>query len=331
MLAATPKAAKALILGYHRIATLASDPWSLCVSASRFQAQLRWIRKIARVRHLDDVLASWPPDEPTILVTFDDGYADTLSTARPLLESLDVPATVFLSTGHVGSTREFWWDALENLLFRPGNLPTLSVSVHGRPHQWTFEPADVFDEITSSIYRGWRAWEAPIVPRHAAYKELWALLAPLKESERQTILDHLFAAAGVEPVARETHRLLAEPEVLQLVVADQVRIGSHSVTHTMLSSQSLAEQRHELASSKAWLEALLRRPVTTFAYPYGQKIHYTKDSVALVRESGYQCAIANFPGLLTSATDRFEIPRLQMHDYDEREFDRVLCQWLADA
>ena len=57
------------------------------------------------------------------MITFDDGYADVLHHAKPLLERHSVPATVFVATGAIGQRREFWWDELGGLFLQPGTLP----------------------------------------------------------------------------------------------------------------------------------------------------------------------------------------------------------------
>ena len=320
---------RAIVLGYHRISDASSDPWSLCVSPACFAEQLRRICARSCPQTLEDLITSGPSSDPAIAVTFDDGYGDTLWTAKPLLEKFNVPATVFLPTGHIGSSREFWWDALERILLTPGTvLQSLSVSINERRHQWAFS-SPVYDEQTALRHRYWRAWDPAPTERHAAYCELWALLGPLADDNRRAILDELFVAVEMESIARETYRPLREAEVRELASGDLIRLGSHSVTHSILAAQTRSNQQWEVRTSKAALETLVGRPVTTFAYPFGQKEHYTPETAEIIRDAGFICACANFKGLLASDTDRFEIPRLQMHEYDGPEFDRVLDALLA--
>ncbi len=58
-------------------------------------------------------------------ITFDDGYVDVLATALPLLERFDLPATVFLATGWLGSSRRFWWHDLARVVLPARPLPEL--------------------------------------------------------------------------------------------------------------------------------------------------------------------------------------------------------------
>ena len=58
-----------------------------------------------------DVLAGLPPGPRYAMVTFDDGYFSN-SRVVPVLEEFDVPAVVFVSTGHVMGGKCFWWDVL---------------------------------------------------------------------------------------------------------------------------------------------------------------------------------------------------------------------------
>jgi peptidoglycan/xylan/chitin deacetylase (PgdA/CDA1 family)/glycosyltransferase involved in cell wall biosynthesis len=63
-----------------------------------------------------------------------------------------------------------------------------------------------------------------------------------------------------------------------------IRFGAHTQTHPRLTDIPTAQARAEIAGSKADLERELQRPVTTFAYPYGE---YDEQVEALVAEAGF--------------------------------------------
>ena len=101
----------ALILGYHRVAHVHSDPHGLCVSPQHFEEQLAVLRREARPIALGELLRGLQEGHVparAIAVTFDDGYADVLAQAQPLLERYEIPATVFVVSGCLGGS--FWWD-----------------------------------------------------------------------------------------------------------------------------------------------------------------------------------------------------------------------------
>ena len=104
--------AEPLVLLYHSIAEVPGDP--LRVSPERFGEQLDVLKELTEPVPLRD-LAHRGPSPRHVAVTFDDGYADNLTTARPALERRGIPATIFVATGALRSGAEFWWDELERL------------------------------------------------------------------------------------------------------------------------------------------------------------------------------------------------------------------------
>ena len=108
----------ALILLYHRVTRLPNDRWSIAVTPEHFAEHMELVRRRSNVVAL--AALDTMPEAPnaramTIAVTFDDGYADNLYEALPVLQRHDVPATVFVSSDPVVRAREFWWDDLERL------------------------------------------------------------------------------------------------------------------------------------------------------------------------------------------------------------------------
>src|SRR5262245_38761050 len=117
---------QALILMYHRVTELPNDPYLLAVTPKHFAEQLEVIRRYGvpmRLLQFVEVLRAGHIPNRAVVVTFDDGYADNLYQAKPLLARYEIPATIFVTAGQVGSQREFWWDELDRLLLQPGMLP----------------------------------------------------------------------------------------------------------------------------------------------------------------------------------------------------------------
>ena len=114
-----------------------------------------------------------------------------------------------------------------------------------------------------------------------------------------------------------------------MVEGELIEIGSHTMTHPALSTLSLSAQWDEIQQSKTHLETILKRPVCSFAYPYGRQCDYLPETVAVVRDVGFTCACANFAGVVDRFTDRFQLPRIQMQDWERNEFARQLEKWFS--
>ena len=317
-----------LILLYHRVTEVGSDPWSLCVSPHHFAEHLEVLRKhgsIIPLRQMRQDLADGNLPRQALAVTFDDGYADNLRNAKPMLDRFDVPATVFVTTGYLGSEREFWWDELERLLLEPGTLPEkLYLSVNGSTYQWEIGEAAYYSEETYRCLRRWHIEQQddPTV-RHYLYRTLWQLLYPMRDDERRKLLDDLLAWGNAKRTGRPTHRALSQDEVVNLVQGGLVEVGAHTVTHPSLSALPMALQQSEIQESKKYLEEIIGRPVRSFAYPHGD---YTADTVSIVRETGFSCACSADAGIIDQRTGHFQLPRVQVLDWDGEEFARQLSR-----
>jgi peptidoglycan/xylan/chitin deacetylase (PgdA/CDA1 family) len=96
-------------------------------------------------------------------------------------------------------------------------------------------------------------------------------------------------------------------QVLELS-AEGMQIGCHSRFHPYLTRITSEKQLwQEIAGAKETLEAHLGKPVTAFAYPFGQ---YNDHIVDLVKKAGYKCARGTYPGIVHSRDDLFTLTGL---------------------
>ena len=286
----------ALILLYHRIAHLERDPQLLAVTPERFDEHLEILRRKANVMPLKELVQKRDSGLPprSVAITFDDGYADNLLFAKPLLERHELPATVFVTSGFVGVDREFWWDELDRILLN---------------HQDA----------------GWNVASGnDDEPRHAEYRSLHATLRSSTEPQRLQALHDLQVRTNSGSSARATHRALTPDQLRELAEGGLVEVGAHTVTHPVLASLSPASQHQEIDTSKRKLEEWLGQTVHSFAYPYGGKRDYDKHSVEAVRNLGFSLACSNFRGTVWPNTNRLELPRALIRNWGGEEFERML-------
>jgi peptidoglycan/xylan/chitin deacetylase (PgdA/CDA1 family) len=323
-------ASRALILMYHRVTELRNDPYLLAVTPKHFAEQLEVIRRHGfpmRLQQLVEALGDGKVPNRAVVVTFDDGYADNLHQAKPLLERYNIPATVFVTVGQVGSRREFWWDELDRLLLQPGTLPAkLPLNINGSVYEWELGEASTY---TEEDYRRDRDWhverhEDPSA-RQRLFHWLYDHVHALPDGERQKILDDLRVQAGAEPTARPTHQPLTSAETTLLDQGDLIEVGAHTMSHPILAALLAADQRNEIQQSKERLEVILKRPVTSFAFPHGST---TPEAVAILREEGFVCACSIHPDAVWRGANCFLLPRLGVRDWDRETFARWLRWWI---
>lgn len=299
----------ALILGYHRIIDVPCDPFSMCVKPGHFAEHLEVLRKHACPISLEELVLSMKKNRvprKAVAITFDDGYADNLHNAKPLLERYQIPATVFIVPGNLG--REFWWDELTRILSSPARLPErLSLTADGCRYKWAV--VDGGDKKQ----------------RQRLLVSLYKFLRPSPKKELQAMIAKLRDWSGSASKDLHSYYALKSEELNVLAEGDLVEIGAHTMTHPVLSHLSVANQQAEIQNSKLLLEELLGRPVRSFSYPHG---HPSAETMRIVRDSGFHCACTSFNDVVWRGSDRFHLPRFWIPDWDGEKFSRWLRKWL---
>jgi peptidoglycan/xylan/chitin deacetylase (PgdA/CDA1 family) len=319
-----------VVLAYHRVAERPHDPWSLAVSPGHFAEQMAFLKEacsVVPIRGAVDSPLHGDPGRPAVAVSFDDGYADLRRHALPVLADLDIPAVIFVVTGHLNRT--FWWDDLADLVLASRLLPReLDLDIGGDRFRF-----DLGDDASGggSLQEDRGAPQALAAPpnlRRALYLTLWERLNGLESDARREAIRRLSAWAGCSIDTNESRTFSAD-ELRQLVAVGTVELGGHTVSHPILSSLTLSQQEQEIDRCKADLVAITGRAPDSFAYPYGRPSDYAPETVGLVREAGFRFACTTTTGRITSRTEPLRLPRLSVRDWPGTEFGWHLWRLLT--
>ncbi len=323
-----------IVLMYHRISEEV-DPYAISVSPRNFKDHIEVIKEF-EVCKLSDISERIPcdiPDKKTrkIVITFDDGYQDIIPGVRELVKE-NIPATIFIPTGFIG--KSFWWDELKDM-FLYSDFTKLEVDF-GDGEKYKFK-------VKGDISQGFvinPSQKQKIPPgKHTMGKEeLFSWLYYKLKYEKANIREKVMSEMK-EQIKwwRFSHRsssyVMNEDEIVHLRNIG-VDIGAHTVTHEVLSSLPRVQQEKEIKGSKRELEELINSEVFAFSYPFGFKEDFTKESVEIVKESGFKYACTGIKGQLFCFSllkdgIRFRIPRFSVLDWDKDTFRKKLWEFFS--
>lgn len=98
-------------------------------------------------------------------------------------------------------------------------------------------------------------------------------------------------------------------EIDEMQSSGLVEFGAHTQHHPFLTNISNNSASEEILGSKSDLESHLKKPVTTFAYPYGV---YNQYDVSVVKSGGFETAVSTNYGGLQSTDNFFIMPRIMV-------------------
>ena len=291
-----------IILMYHSMDDRAgqSDTWGLSVSPDNFAAQIEALVSERTVVSLEELLrraGTGRVPEGYAAITFDDGYVNNLTVAKPILERYDAPATLFLMTGAVDSPG-FWWDRLERIVTEADFLPAVfSIPLPDCTFEIMVEGTD----------------------RTKILHAIWGRLRELEAEARDMALTYLADVLNAPPAAPALRALTSE-EVQQLDGGIFV-VGAHTHSHPNLPRLNQAQITHEVDHSKVICESILGRQVTAFSYPFGDHDDRVRTTVA---DCGFKVACTVAPRPVGCDDDCLLLPRIGVADWTADQFIRSL-------
>jgi peptidoglycan/xylan/chitin deacetylase (PgdA/CDA1 family) len=206
------------------------------------------------------------PDYP-LLITFDDGWADNLRYAAPLLKSHRLPAVIFAVAGALISPDTTWWHEQVFAAARSGNLVSAlgeSALAKDLNQMAALSRLDLFDIISR--------------------------LAAIDQTERDRILRRISKPGAA--------RMMLSPSDLPALTKSRIAIGVHGYTHMPLTH--LDDVEGELWLARNTIASLTGDPTssTALACPHGR---YDSRVIRAAHAAGMRVVFTSDPVLNRTA------------------------------
>jgi peptidoglycan/xylan/chitin deacetylase (PgdA/CDA1 family) len=299
--------ARLTVLIFHRV-LVAKDPiFPNEVYAHRFDEICSWLKAWFNVLPLDQAvvqLKTGALPARAACITFDDGYADNLGIAVPILKAHGLTATFFIATGFLNGGR-MWNDTIIEAV-RGSSGPSLDLS---------------------SIGLGCHPIASPDAKR-AAIEAIISQIKYLPMAERIRMTEKLAQVSGVTvPI-----NLMMTSQGVKAMRAAGMQIGAHTMSHPILATLSAQQARDEICGSQEFLEQLLGERIGLFAYPNGKPGEdYSPQTVDVVRKLGFDAAVSTAWGASRTGDDLLQIKRFTPWDRSKLRFGARLLSNLRSA
>lgn len=243
----------------------------LLTSTATFDRQLTWLGQNFRFATIPEALEVLSgrvrASRDLCVLTFDDGYADFLEHAVPILRKHGAPGIIYVPTGFVGAGVPLLHDRLYHVLRIAADRNLAVREIGGGP----LVTAALEDALRGDV--------------------IWALERLLETRPRELcvqVAQALEACLGVDPREVLVDSALLGWDELRAVRAAGFEVGAHTIDHACLPNETAQEVDRQLRASRETFREELGDEVVDFAYPNGW---YSRGSIRALIRNGYRSAV----------------------------------------
>ncbi|MCW9052379.1 MAG: polysaccharide deacetylase family protein [Motiliproteus sp.] len=274
---------KLSILIYHQVLSEFDPMRPITPIAGQFEQHMNWIKSRFNVLTLSqavDLLREGDLPPRSLVITFDDGYADNYSVALPVLLKHDLKATFFISSDFIDDGM-MWNDRIIE-----------EVRVRGVKK----EELDFLDIDSSLLVEEDK--------KETLASSILKQVKHLPTRERSEFVDRFCSSSKAKK------RLMMTKDEIRELVNEGMEIGGHTCSHPILANLDRKDIFSEVKENKSILEQIIDQEISSFAYPNGKpNADYNMDAIEAVKESGYKQAVTTSAGVSDAGTDLYQIPR----------------------
>jgi len=300
------------VLAYHRICD--SEQWNdndislMSASNEQFNWQVKYIKNHYDLINFDDLnnILNNKIDTPKrpVIITFDDGFADNYFNAYPILKEHNAKATFFVSTGYIGTDKQYWFNKVYRSFVNPQNTNAC------------------INELNINIDLS--KCEA------TRRKQIYSIIEVLKKCPNKERLEYVKYIVQQYPEREFDDQLCAPMTWKQLMEMkdNNMEIGSHTITHPVLSMLSEADLKYEIFESKKIIEEKLNTNISTIAYPVGMSFAYNDTVIKEVKAAGYTFGTSYMAGTnYLNKLKPYDLKRIHVERYTTRSMFKAMLSF----
>ena len=302
-----------LIVGYHGVVRddRHGTPSWLMLPAREFERQVEYLKSNYDVILISEaakrLLENQPFTRPTACITFDDGYKNNQTVAGPILQRHGLPATIYLATGFVGSSKVHWTVRLERALTTSRHTLLDLSDIGLRAYSLRGLRSQTFVRLVSRLYR---------LPYEQQQEMVQRTLDRLGESKNEDYSDF---------------EMMTWNDARQFEANKLIEFGAHTIHHQTVKPLDDDQLEEEIGGSIEEVSKQVQCVTNTFAYPNGTVNDFDERAERVLREHGIIAALSTIDGLNTACIKPFALRRITIGSHMSIEEFRLRVSGIVDT
>lgn len=262
--------------------------------AADFQAMLEGVGRAGHAMSMDDVVRICRSGESfpkgAFAITFDDGFENNLTVARPILNRLGIPATVYVTSRFIDENGMSWIDRIEYAMeFVSAGVLTFPWSERAVSFATAAEKIAILGDIRTHV-------------------------KSTPDLDVDAFVSGIFRQLDLEEIRSSRDQLD------QKMTWDQVRdwcadgflVGGHSHTHAILSFLSTSQLEREIDISLTMMSDKAGIVTPHYSYPEGLAHCYSEGVIQMLKGRGIMCCPTAIDGINHPGADPFHLRRVMV-------------------
>ena len=272
-----------MILTMHHVSAQKTPKFApnahLTITPSFLDQVIRLLKRrnieIITIDEAQQKIATQSQTERFAVLTFDDGYRDTLENAAPILTKHQVPYTVYIAPGLIDGSADLWWEGIEALVRQQEGI---RLSYDNK----------VIELDCSTIAKKYKSYE--FLMRYLTIKT--------PELELRRIARELCWLYKIDMSKMLGEQIMTWDE-LRIMERDPLStIGAHTINHLSVARLEEKLALGEMVQAASIIEAELGKKPNHMAYPFGYRLAANQRDFRLAKEAGFATAVTTRPGML---------------------------------
>jgi peptidoglycan/xylan/chitin deacetylase (PgdA/CDA1 family) len=263
------------------------------IDIKKFKQQANFLKNNCHVLSINEVNFHLenkiPFKNKSVMITFDDGFANNFTVAAPILKKNNLPAIFYICPKNIEDNELFWVDKIECCINHT-KFNEISIKYKNKLNYFNLSNAK---------------------NKKLALKKIKQYCKSCSDKIKNDVILQLINASGINPDIKysKNYEIAKWSQINKVIKSKLFSIGGHSFNHSIMTKISKKQLSLDISKTISLIKKRLNIRICHYSYPEGQKDHFNKKIIFELKKNMIKTCPTAINGSNNPNTDPFLLKR----------------------